>query len=249
MSAPGLESLPPVHFAGLTFRGYNLEAIRRAPDLPKFIVTVNADFIVRAQEDAEFRGLIDHHLSTFDGQVPFALARMRNRSRAPEIEKLSGSDLIYTYLQEAAQADKTSFLLGAAPTANARAIKAGQELYGGKILGYSPPLAEEPLPAAWTEDALSRIRAARPAYLFVALGAPKQERWIADNLDALRGAGVECVMGCGGSVDFLGGTIKRAPRWVQSIGMEGVYRLVSEPRLFRLLRILRSFRVFAHVFK
>lgn len=249
MPAFGPDSFQPVRFAGLTFRGYCLEAIRRAPDLPKFIVTVNADFIVRAQEDAEFRTLIDRHLSTFDGQVPFVMARMVNSNRAAEIEKLSGSDLIYTYLQEAAQAGKTSFLFGATPAANARAVKAGQALYGGKVLGYSPPLAQEPLPAAWTDDALQRICAARPAYLFVALGAPKQERWIANNLEALRTAGVEFVMGCGGSVDFLGGTIKRAPRWVQSIGMEGVYRLMSEPRLFRIFRILRSFRVFAYVFK
>ncbi|MFG6441705.1 WecB/TagA/CpsF family glycosyltransferase [Roseateles sp. LKC17W] len=249
MSASGHETSQPVPFAGLTFRGHNLEAIRRAPDMPKFIVTVNADFIVRAQEDVDFRRLIESHLSTFDGQVPFALARMLNRDRASQIEKLSGSDLIYTYLKEAAEAGKTSFLFGASPAANERAVKASKELYGGLVLGYSPPIAEEPLPATWTEEALQRISAARPAYLFVALGAPKQERWIADNLDALRVAGVECVMGCGGSIDFLGGTIKRAPRWVQSIGMEGIYRLVSEPRFFRLLRLLRSFRVFAYVFK
>jgi len=249
MPAPDLNTPLPVQFAGLTFRGHNLEAIRRAHDIPKFVVTVNADFIVRAHEDAAFRQLIDCHLSTFDGQVPFALARMRNRRRADDIEKLSGSDLIYVYLREAAQAGKTSFLFGATPAANERAVKAGRALYGGEVLGYSPPLAEEPLPAAWTQDALQRIQAARPAYLFVALGAPKQERWIAENLDALRSAGVEYVMGCGGSVDFLGGTIRRAPSWVQSVGLEGVYRLVSEPRLFRLLRILRSFRVIAHVFE
>lgn len=249
MSSFGPDTFHPVRFADLTFRGYNLEAIRRATDLPRFIVTVNADFIVRAHEDAEFRDLINRNLSTFDGQVPFVLARMSNWSRATEIEKLSGSDLIYTYLKEAAQAGKTSFLFGATPAANERAVKAGKALYGGEVLGYSPPLAQEPLPAEWTEEALERIRAARPAYLFVALGAPKQERWIANNLDALRSAGVECVMGCGGSVDFLGGTLKRAPRWVQSIGMEGVYRLASEPRLFRVLRIFRSFRVFAYVFK
>lgn len=238
-----------VHFAGLTFRGYNFEAIQNTSDNPKFIITVNADFIVRAQKDAEFKALINRHLSTFDGQVPFALARLRNLDQATAIEKLSGSDLIYTYLREAAAADKTSFLFGASPAVNARAVEVGKALYRGKILGYSPPLAKDPLPATWTEDALAQIQAARPAYLFVALGAPKQERWIANNLDALRSAGVEYVMGCGGSIDFLSGEIKRAPRWIQSIGLEGVYRFISEPRLFRLLRILRSFRIFLYVFK
>lgn len=249
MTANVSEALHAVQFAGLTFRGYNFEAIKRAPDSPKFIVTVNSDFIVRAHEDADFKSLIDTQLSTFDGQIPFALARLRNRGALINTDKLSGSDLIYTLLREAAEAGKTLFLLGASPGSNARAVEIGRGLYGGTVLGYSPPLAEEPLPVTWTEDVLARIRAARPAYLLVALGAPKQERWIAENLTALDEAGVEVVMGCGGSVDFLAGAIKRAPRWIQSIGMEGLFRFIVEPRLFRLARIIRSFRVFAYAFK
>jgi len=249
MLSPDINIRQRVSLAGLTFRGYSLEAIHTATDNPKFIVTVNADFIVRAHEDSKFKDLICRNLSTFDGQVPYLLARLMNYDRAVEINKLSGSDLIYTFLSEAAAMGKVSFLLGASPEANARAVRASHALYGGVVEGYSPPLADEPLPSTWTEDVLSRICKARPAYLFVALGAPKQEHWIAQNLNALRNAGVEVVMGCGGSIDFLSGSIRRAPRWIQAIGMEGVYRFIIEPRLFRFHRILRSFRIFLYVFK
>lgn len=238
-----------VSFAGVTFRGVSLDAIRLASDQPKFVVPVNADLIVRAHEDDEFKAILNQHLATIDGQIPYVLARLRRARQAAHLDKLSGSDLIYVYLREAAQAGKAAFLFGASPASNARGVEAARKMFGGVVEGYSPPLVEEPLPPSWTEEALTRIRAVRPAYLFVALGAPKQERWIANNLGTLRDIGVEFVMGCGGSVDFLGGTIKRAPKWVQLAGMEGVYRLILEPKLFRLQRILRSFRIFLYAFR
>lgn len=238
-----------VRFAGLVFRAPNTRAIELADDLPKFIVTVNADFIVRAHEDFFFKNLLETNLSTFDGQIPFFLAKVFNFSKRSHISKLSGSDLIYHYLERAAAEGKCSFLFGSSPQANSKAILNASKKYKGCVKGYSPPLAEYPPSEEWNNAALDRIRDARPSYLFVALGSPKQELWIDANLPEIRNAGVEVVIGCGGSIDFLAGTHKRAPVWIQRAGFEGVYRLIKEPKAFRLARLLRSFKIFRYIFR
>jgi anti-anti-sigma factor len=76
-----------------------------------------------------------------------------------------------------------------------------------------------------------RIKKAKPDLLFVSFGCPKQEKWISMHYRSL---GVPVCVGVGGTIDFLAGATKRAPRWIQKVGFEWVYRLAQEPR--RLLR-------------
>src|SRR5690606_25063608 len=79
--------------------------------------------------------------------------------------------------------------------------------------------------------AIEEVRAARPDLLFVAMGAPRQERFIEAHAEAL---GAKVVLGIGGSLDMLAGDVRRAPRWVQRAGAEWLFRLLQEPRrLFR----------------
>ena len=77
------------------------------------------------------------------------------------------------------------------------------------------------------EDILERIRAAKPDLLLVAFGCPKQEKWIHMNY---RQTGVPFCIGVGATIDFLAGTLKRAPEWMQRSGTEWIFRLLSEPR-------------------
>ncbi len=75
------------------------------------------------------------------------------------------------------------------------------------------------------------IRESRAKYLFVAFGAPKQDIWINDHLQVL---GVPVCAGIGGVLNFLAGSVKRAPEWVQQWGLEWLYRIMQEPaRLWR----------------
>ena len=82
---------------------------------------------------------------------------------------------------------------------------------------------------------IEKINAARPDVLFVCLGAPKQELFMKDHLDALH---VKLMIGLGGSLDSFAGTVKRAPKWMIRCNLEWLYRLIKEPKRFgRMLRL------------
>jgi len=85
--------------------------------------------------------------------------------------------------------------------------------------------------------------------LFVGFGAIKQECWINDNKHFLEDLGVKWVVGSGGTFEFVAGLIKRAPAWIQRVGMEGIYRTIKEPNLLRFKRIFLSFKVFKYIRK
>ncbi len=241
-----LSSPQAVRFAGLNFNAPTRAAIKALPQ-PTLIVTVNADFIVMAHENSRFASIINQNASTFDGQVPYLLARKFARPRDVTIEKISGSDLVPELLDIAAKMGKRVLLLGAAVESNIEAVRVARQRYGAVVEGYSPPLAAYPFPDAWNEECRRRITDFKPHYIFVALGAPKQEFWMDDERDWLGRLGVELCVGCGGSLDFLSGKIRRAPRWMQRAGLEGVYRTISEPKIFRFKRLLRSFLIFRYL--
>jgi N-acetylglucosaminyldiphosphoundecaprenol N-acetyl-beta-D-mannosaminyltransferase len=237
------QSAARIQFAGLSFSG-----LRAADLLPeagqfKFIVTVNADFVVTSCSNERFRQIISNNLSTFDGQITWWLARLLGTPKSTPFEKISGSSFAHDLLEDAAARGLRVFFLGALPHVNEAAVRAVQTRYGVEVAGYSPPLSAYPAQSAWSDEILRRVRAQAPQVVFVALGAPKQEFWIDDHRDALQDAGVQLVIGCGGTLDFLSGEVPRAPRWVQQSGLEGVYRLLMQPSLFRLKRLARSLLV------
>lgn len=238
----------PVRFAGLNFNAPTRSAINALPR-PTLVVTVNADFIVTAHKNPRFARIINQNASTFDGQVPYILARKFARPHGVSIEKISGSDLVPELLVTAGHTKKRVFLLGASAESNKEAVRVAHQHYGVQVDGYSPPLALYPFPADWRDECRTRIAAFKPHYIFVALGAPKQEFWMDDEREWLARQNVEICVGCGGSLDFLSGKIRRAPVWVQNFGLEGVYRTLSEPKLFRLKRLLRSLLIFRYLFR
>lgn len=89
---------------------------------------------------------------------------------------------------------------------------------------YSPPF--RPLTSDEDEQVVKEINDLGVDVLFVGIGCPKQERWMAEHKDR-----VQCVMlGVGAAFDFISGSKKHAPRWMQKVGLEWLFRLVSEPR-------------------
>lgn len=83
------------------------------------------------------------------------------------------------------------------------------------------------------KELLRQINSLKPEIVFVALGAPYQEKWIIDNKRVLQESGVHIVMAVGGSFDVLLGKVKRAPKWMQMIGLEWLFRLYQEPWRWR----------------
>ena len=228
-----------IRFANLTFRGLHRKGILQPSEHLKLIVTVNAEIIVEANRNPRFAKIINENIATLDGQWPFILARLRIRRR--DIEKISGSDFVYEICETAAARRHRVFLLGAIPEVNATAQARLRDLYGCAVSGYSPEPHPFPYPETLDNEILNRIREYQPEVLVVAFGAPKQEFWLDQHKEELESCGVRWALGAGGSLDFVAGALPRAPRLLQRIGLESLWRLALQPKL-RFLRILRALR-------
>ena len=135
------------------------------------------------------------------------------------------------------------FFVGAAPATLDKALKALHALYPkAQIEGYSPPIAPYPFADPINREILEKIEEFRPHHVVVCFGPLKQERWIRDNAAALTEFGVRRAYGFGGTIDFVASTQRRAPRILQNIGLEWLFRAVFEPRK-RLRRTLTMFRM------
>ncbi len=200
---------------------------------PHQVVTVNPEFIMRAQEDAHFgRVLEEAALAIPDGQGLLWAARVLGR---PLRERVAGSDMAPALAALSAARGYRLYLLGAAPgVAECAAAILSERHPGVRIVGAyagSPSLAEE-------EAIVARIVAARPDILFVAYGAPAQDLWIHRNQPRMR---VPVAIGVGGTLDFIAGVRKRAPVWMQRRGLEWLFRLLQEPRRWRRMLALPRF--------
>ena len=193
------------------------------------IVTVNLDFLSIAARNVRFQQTINAaDLAVPDGMPLVWLSRLKGQ---PMTERVTGVDLVDDCCQIAAEAGVGVFLLGAAPgVADEAAIELERRHPGLRVVGtYSPPIGE--LDAREDTEMVQRVRDAAPGFLFVALGAPRQDLWIRDHLAQLQ---VPVSMGIGCVLDLLAGSVTRAPVWMQRAGLEWAYRLANEPgRLWR----------------
>lgn len=192
---------------------------------PHYIATANVDFCVQAKSDSELHSILKQaDLVVCDGTPLVWLSRLLGRSLS---ERVAGSDLVPQLLAKAEQKDWRVFFLGGQQHVLDQAVQNVASKHPNlRIVGAcSPPFA--PLDQMPNEDICTRIRAAKPDVLLVSFGCPKQEKWIARNYLA---AGVPVCIGVGATIDFLAGSMKRAPRWMQVIGAEWLFRLAQEPR-------------------
>ena len=220
------------YFLNLRFNGISRKTLFEESATLKHVITVNADFIVRAQQDLKFRELINNNYATFDGQVPLLLARKANPQI--QIEKISGSDFIYDICSEAKVNNQKVFLLGGRKDSNTKSVQKLREQFNIEIEGYSPPFSPYPFSEALDQDIISKIIDFKPDYILVGFGMLKQEYWIEEHKQILSENNVKLAVGVGGTFEFISGNIKRAPKAVQNLGLEWLYRVVQEPR--RLLK-------------
>jgi N-acetylglucosaminyldiphosphoundecaprenol N-acetyl-beta-D-mannosaminyltransferase len=231
----GEPSPTPVAMLGVAFDRLTIaNALKRVGEMvesrrPHYVVTANVDFLVQSLSDVELhRILLEAHLVLCDG-TPLVWASRWLGNPLPE--RVAGADLTPHLLEMAAHRGYGVFFLGGSPRANEEAAARLRIQHPTlRIAGhYSPPFRS--LLEMDHAEIARQIRAAAPELLFVSLGCPKQEKWIAMHYRSL---GVPVVIGVGAVVDFLAGSVKRAPLWMQRSGTEWIFRLLQEPRrLFR----------------
>lgn len=200
---------------------------------PHQVVTVNPEFIVAARSDDDFRSILNaSSLALPDGVGLLWAARFLGH---PLRERVTGTDTVQRVAALAAQKGYSLFLLGAAPgVAVATAARLCETYLGLRIVGThagSPALEEE-------DEIVRMIQRAKPDVLFVAYGAPEQDKWIHRNLERL---GVPVCMGVGGAFDFIAAVAKRAPLWLQRLGLEWLHRLCYQPWRWRRQLALLEF--------
>jgi N-acetylglucosaminyldiphosphoundecaprenol N-acetyl-beta-D-mannosaminyltransferase len=192
---------------------------------PHQIVTLNAEMLVTAHDDEDFRrdlNAADLNVADSVGLV-YAASLLGHRLR----ERVTGSDGIHRLSAHCARQGYRPFYLGAAPgVAQVVAQQLAAADPGLDVAGTytgSPRVEDE-------EEVIGRVRATTPDLLFVAYGVPAEEKWIARNRERL---GVPVMVGVGGAFDFVAGVTRRAPAWMRRLGLEWLHRLVSEPWRWR----------------
>ena len=203
------------------------------------VITVNPEFVMAAQRNADFRQAINAAaLVVADG---IGVVWATRYLKAPAPERITGVDTLVALARHCAATGYRLYLLGAAPGVAEETATCLQRLAPGvQIAGTyagSPASAEE-------EEIIERVRTARADILCVAYGAPAQDLWIYRNLSRLPAA---LAIGVGGAYDLISGRQQRAPRVMQRLGIEWLYRLYREPwRWRRMLALPRfAFRVIA----
>lgn len=226
-----------------------------------YIVLPYSEFLVRAKRDQKFREILNSaDLCIAEGMGPVIASRILGK---PLKGRITGIELIKALYDEGVRPHKLRgsdplkvFLFGARKGVTEEAVrrleKGGQTPLRGsdplKFVGiahgenYKDPVRHS--------EIIDTINQANPQILFVALGSPKQEEWIVENLSKL--PSVKVAIGVGGAFDFISGRAKRAPEIMQNIGLEWVWRFARDPKRFpRIINATAFFPslVFSELFK
>jgi len=211
-------------------------------DKQHYVVTPNPEFVVAAQEDEDFREIINNaDLSIADGVGLQYAARYLGQPAPPRI---TGNDLMQMLAGICAETGKSMYLLGGSDRVaeKSASILKGQypTLKVKASAGGSISIAD----GEWQMDSqvLREIINYQPAVLFVAFGHGKQEKWIISFLEHL--PSVRIAAGIGGAFDYLSGNLPRAPKFVRKLGLEWLYRLIKEPK--RIKRIWTAVIIFPY---
>lgn len=184
----------------------------------------NVHSVVTAAQDPSFMAVLNGaDMATPDGMpVAWMLRALGRRGQA----RINGPDLMWRYLAEAERLGQVVSFYGSTDATLERLLQALRRAYPALKVGavISPPFRA--LSAEEEQGYRRRVEDAGTAVLFVGLGCPKQERWMA----AQRGRLNAVMVGVGAAFDYHAGTIVRAPLWMQRSGLEWLHRLASEPR-------------------
>ncbi len=191
---------------------------------PLYLTSANGEVIARAAADPDFARLIlSADQIVADGQPMVVASRWRCREPLPE--RIATTDLFHDVAERAVASGTTFYMLGATEAENARAVANVRRRYPGLAIvgachGY--------LKGAELDRKLAEIDALRPDILWLAMGVPHEQNFVARHADQLPNVGM--IKTSGGLFNFLSGSNSRAPEWMQRASLEWAYRVWLEPR-------------------
>jgi N-acetylglucosaminyldiphosphoundecaprenol N-acetyl-beta-D-mannosaminyltransferase len=225
------ESLPTIDLRGVPVHALRqsdllahvFEALKRGEG--GWVITINLDHLRRCERQPDYAALVGKaDIIVADGMPLVWAAKLQG---TPLPERIAGSDLVSTIAESAAAHERSLYLLGGNPgTADAAADVLRARHTELRIVGtHCPPFGFEN-DEGEMNLIIDLLTEAQPDIVYVALGSPKQERLIEKIRHVLPEA---WWLGIGISFSFLSGDVKRAPKWMQKLGIEWVHRLMQEP--------------------
>ncbi|HZQ29652.1 MAG TPA: WecB/TagA/CpsF family glycosyltransferase [Patescibacteria group bacterium] len=187
-----------------------------------YIVTPNPEILVMANNDFRYKKVLNSaDLALADGIGVILAGKLLGR---PLKERIPGADFVKILCEMIAKQPITVSFLGGRPKIAEMTAECLRREYPGLKVRFAGA------------DIPSDVNKLASDLLFVAFGSPKQEFWIAENLNRLP---IKAAMGVGGAFDFISGAVKRAPAWIRALGLEWLYRLIRQPwRARRQLSLL-----------
>ena len=141
--------------------------------------------------------------------------------------RVTYADWVWTLMAQAAQQDWRILYLGSKPGVAAKGAKVLKNKYSNlhieTIHGYFNPSPDSPE----NQAVLEKINAYQPHVLMVGMGMPRQEQWILENIQYIN---TNAILPSGACIDYVAGAVKTPPRWMGKVGLEWLYRLITEPR-------------------
>lgn len=206
------------------------ELIEKSKKSCEIIVAPNVEFIMTAQKDKEFFDILKiAKLATPDSVGVMIAGKIQKK---PFKQRIPGQLYFRKVLEMAEKEELTVYLLGGKDDIPKRAKENVEKLYPNlKIVGYHEGYFEKDS----EENVIKEINSLQPNILFVAMGAPKQEKWIYRHKDVLK---VDVAAGQGGTFDYEAGNIKRAPKTIQKLGIEWLWRLILQPSRIKRMYVL-----------
>jgi N-acetylglucosaminyldiphosphoundecaprenol N-acetyl-beta-D-mannosaminyltransferase len=190
----------------------------------RYVAICNVHVVVSALRDATYREIINgSDMATPDGAPVAWMLRRQGFANQPRI---SGPDLMEALCKRCTMEGIPVYFYGSTDATLAELAKRLPSAFPGLFIAgmESPPF--RPLFPDEDAAAVERINASGAGIVFVGLGCPKQERWMAEH----RGRVNAVMIGVGAAFDFHAGTVRRAPQWMQNTGLEWLHRLAMEPR-------------------
>jgi N-acetylglucosaminyldiphosphoundecaprenol N-acetyl-beta-D-mannosaminyltransferase len=195
-----------------------------AAEESRYVCVANVHMVMEAHDDPSFRALVNAaDLVTPDGMP---LVWMLRKLGYPHQERVCGPELTSRVCAEAARRGAPVGFYGGHPEALKALVRNLSARFPGLrvVYAYSPPF--RPLTPEEDERVTEEINASGARILFVGLGCPKQEWWMAEHKGRVRAV----MLGVGAAFDFHAGRVRQAPVWMQRAGLEWLFRLVQEPR-------------------
>ncbi|HZO86886.1 MAG TPA: WecB/TagA/CpsF family glycosyltransferase [Chthonomonadaceae bacterium] len=231
--------LPAISILGLPVHDVDMDAALAQIDrfigsgTPHHIITADSSMLVMAQEDAQLRSLVAAaDLVTPDSAGILWAAKQVG---TPLRERVSGVEIVERLCALSPERGYRLYFLGAAEGVAEQAAARMQARYpGAQIVGTHHGFFGPGEMEAVLED----IRCQQPDVLCVAMGIPKQEKWIAAHREEL---GVPVLIGVGGTFDVLSGRTRRAPAWMQKFHLEWLWRVLVNPRKINKVLLLPRF--------